>query len=203
MSFVMSPSADAVALSSPAILAQVQSGGNGSYSALPEYAVGSGAGGFVDGSKTWDPDLSNGLDSGWVTVSLDAKITSSGSTLTWAVQGGASGTLSTIGPGGNGISEVDLNVGVQNADVSVVWDSPVVKFYHANSLVETDSPTSSLVADTTSSGDYSAGDLLTVTPGSSNNDEVIVTGRVRFTCTDAYSLPAPTDIFAQVGIFLT
>ena len=154
-----------------------------------------GAGDTISGQKTWDPDLSDGFDSGWVDVQLVAGVQDDSSPVTWKVTGG-SGQLSYEEARFNYISQITISAAVGGQNCRMSWRSVSVEFYRHGVLAQTVTPDGP-VADTISSSVNNAS--ISVLPEASDNDKVIVLAQVRLESTSQV-LPSPGGISGVLSV---
>lgn len=170
-------------------------GANGGDSAWPECAAGVPTG-FETGSRVWDANPYDGVDSGWVGVQLTVE--SSGG-ISWAVNGCSAGNLQRSTGSFGDIERVHVRAGAQ-AEGTAAWRSLSIEFYDGGSVADSYSQSGGPEVDTTSTPWWPvAEDILTVTPDVWGVDKVVVSGQVRFTSPQGV-YPGPDDLFGQVFI---
>lgn len=196
MPIYMTSSPDISSINGYSAVGEVRAGGNGDPYGSPEYDVGDGST-FTEGRTTWTNDVSNGFDTGWVSVELDVRAGG----VTWNVANSTSGELTYDDASYGTIGSVELRAAVQNSDMQCEWGNLAVSFYKGGALQETMSTTDLVEADTFNSSSSTAETDCTFVPTNSDSDEVIITGRVRMDCSDAYIQPTDNDIFGQIFAF--
>jgi len=170
--------------------------GSNDATGVPEFWVGDAAGDMVAGQKQWDSNLSDGFDTGLVSVELNLRPGGGTSGVTWTLNGSP---LVYTGSSYGTITRVRIRAGVSTTAISS-WRSILIKFMKAG--VQTDSFTlkSGPIADTSSDTPPTAKEqILTVTPGPSDIDQVIITGQFRLSDA-ATTLPNPYELMAQIYI---
>jgi hypothetical protein len=181
--------------------AEAKFGGNGGSGGPPEYVVGRSNTDNVWSRKTWDPNVSDGVESGWVKVILTASAGGSGG-VGWSVYGGTD-QLTYSGVSYQNISELRFRAGVRGAGRLASWRNVRVFCYESE---DTDRPVAEflieeLVADRwdqTQPGDAEAISPLTL-GGIGYVAKVTVEAEVRFAAKNPY--PAANALFADVFIF--
>ncbi len=103
------------------ILAKARVGSNGNVSGVAECLTGK-ATDFATGRKTWDANLTDGLDSGWVPVTLT--LDASGSR--WEVSGASPATISYAASWGE-IFRVTLQAAVDGAGRKFSFRNVVIR----------------------------------------------------------------------------
>lgn len=178
--------------------AEARFGSNGG-TGTPEYDVGSTTSNAVSGRTVWDSDLSNGLNSGWINVSLDAEAGGGSNAVSWTVTGGTVVPLLFSGVTYGIIDNVQIVAAVQ-FPAQMLWRSVLVKFYKAGVLIESFSERVGPQVDTTGATPPVAKEqVLTVVPAQTDNDKVVITGQIELVCA-AGIYPGPNDIFAQIYV---
>jgi hypothetical protein len=145
---------------------------------------------------TWDSDLSDGLDSGWIGVELIAAAGASGAQ--WNVDG--IGSLQTGDGGFAEIGKVTVRAVVTRGGLAMCWRDLRVQFYSGGQLVESMNLGDTPCADTLgvpNSGPLEAG--REITPSGADGDPVGVMGMIRLRAV-AGNYPGVTDIFSQILI---
>ncbi|HEY8665272.1 MAG TPA: hypothetical protein VIL86_01345 [Tepidisphaeraceae bacterium] len=196
MSIVMELNPYITDTSDATVYGETRIGDNGDLWGAPEYDIGTSSTSQV-GYTTWDSAPYDGIDSGWVNVTLH--LTSSGASL--YVENGGDGTLSLTNAQFGAISKVEIDAATQTSGVSVAWRALSVEFFKNGSATEgINVPTNKdPVADgTNATGPIEA--ITTVTPTAANNDEVIVSGQV-YIHADSGNYPSGNDIFSQILVY--
>jgi len=178
----------------------VQVGSNGAANGQPEVLCGGAntAGSDVQtGRITWCDDLSNGFDSGWVSVCLTASAGGGNGAVTFAVAGANPDPVVYSNATYGKISAVQVSSAVNAAGMKISWKQIVAKFYYQGNLVDTEPLPDPCqpVADTTSGG-TSANQVVVINPAA-QADSVVVTGLVRLQ-SNGNTLPNPQDIVGQI-----
>jgi len=184
-------------LSTPSIYAELRAGGDGDPYGAAEYDVGGAGCEMTEGRTTWDDDLSDGFDSGNVTVGLQARADGEA---TVAVADSTSGDVSASGGSIGNVGQVVVRLGVQGAQMQVRWNNLTVNFYRNGVLRES----LSLAAPAQVTGTDQAPvreELLTFVPSDTDDDEVVVTGAVRLTSSEPDLQPDPNQIFSQILVY--
>lgn len=179
------------------LYAAARYGTNGDFYPAPEMGCG-GPGQEDEASmrRTWDPDLSDGFDSGYVSMSLDADL--GDGIATWGVNGDLDGPVTYSFAPGDTVASVRITAGTQ-VPGTAEWSDLTITFYdqdvQQDSITIADGPS----VDTTQSTGGVGEQILVVTPDSTLYDRVSVSGTFRMThAPDVY--PAPSDLFGQIYI---
>ena len=185
---------DSLSLLADAYFGQVQFGSDGDPIG---YATGiSGVGDIQESFSytTWDTNLTDGLDSGWKSVSFALNNKNNGD---MSFKVGLSNVLTVNVGSGVVVNSVTLRAAVQGASMEMDWRSINVKFYSGSSMVESDT-VSEFGASTMTSG--TTREAVTVlTPTAQNCTGVTVAAQVRLQAAQGTSV-GPNDIFGQILI---
>ena len=205
MAIVMNPSTPSISqISGYSLLAEVRSGGNGDYSGVPEFDIGSGSNDFSTGRTTWTGDLTNGFDSGLRSVRFDAVLGGSAPSSTLDLQGSMTGLLTHPSPANQSIECVQFRVAIQGYRMEMQWQNLSVQFLKDNVVTETvPLPATMDVNSLAPSSSGVAEQLCTVLPSRTDNTEAIVTGSVRLTSMEPDYQPAANELFGQVFVYST
>src|SRR4051794_27897442 len=115
--------------------ADVQMGSDGNPTGYATGIAGVGDTQRIWSYTTWDPNLSDGLDSGWRLITFALNNKSNGS-LTFKV---GTGSLQTFNAGSSiTVNSLTMRAAVQGANMELDWRSISVNFYAGTSIVETD-----------------------------------------------------------------
>ena len=188
--------------------AEAKFGSNGSPGGVPEYVVGRSGQDNAWGRKTWDGNVSNGVDSDWVNVNLVASAGGSGG-VSWQVQGGT-------GPGGGSgpltysrvrygyFSEFRFRAGVRGGGVQAGWKNVMISCYSEGD--EPDRPSfetgvDELIADRWHETQPDETEQVYSVPliGMNSVVKVELTGQVKVAA--KASFPEADAMFAQVFFF--
>jgi hypothetical protein len=168
-------------------------GSNGSFPWASELYVGPDSETAAYGSATWDPDLSDGFDSGQVGVSFDANLTAGTATLSTSNETSSPVTYTGVGTGT--IGSVEIRAKVQTAG-EVAWSDISIAFWHGDTMGETLSVGAGAVANLDAPGSAEE-QRLVVTPSDLSYDRVTVSGTLQMTAgPDIY--PDWADLFGQI-----
>jgi len=181
------------------IFAEMRYGSNGSTSGAAELLLGNNGSDASIGRITWDGADSGSFDSGEVAFGL--VIPAGGGSpnqdslaVFGAVTNPVNYGLATYGT----IIAVVIEAGVQiNAAVAVTGLS--VQFYKAGTQTDTYNLASGPAVDTTTAPNPVAAQVLTITPGHSDNDSVQILGSIQLTAPDG-TFPGADDLFVQIFI---
>ena len=143
----------------------------------------------------WGGDTADGgLDTGSVPFQFDGNLATGVSTL--SVDGSTITYSSTSGSNLIGSAQVRIGADVP-AQVSL--NSISMTFYQGTSAVETDTFSGMSIDTTAPSSSGCAEDILTVTPNSSADNEVVISGTLRMIA-PVGTYPGPTDTFSQAFV---
>jgi hypothetical protein len=178
---------------SGAYFGQVLMGDNGNVYGTPTVVVGAGGEALASTYLTWDSNLDDGMDSGWVNA--------------WFVD--AAGQVD-MGSGNVGeasfqpsselsIHQVVIRSVVESTYMSMSWRDLTVNFFIGGEVVETVT-VGDLTADTLAGNSNDPQEAIALVTGSAAGyDGVTVTGQVRLTVVEG-TYAGPGDIFGQVLI---
>lgn len=176
------------------LLNELRYGTDGSGSGTPELDAGA-AGDLVTAPMTWDSNLSNGLDSGSVQVSLLVR-TGDTTIMQWTV---GNEVMTYYGPSYTNISELAITA-ADSAKASISWNNMQLSFFSQGSEVDSYYTAQGPKVDQTGlSSPQFKEDVLTVTPQNSYVDEIRMTATIRMTAPQGVSL-SPNALFGQVLI---
>jgi hypothetical protein len=181
-----------------AAVAGAETGSDGALNGAAEYLVGT-ASGHASARKIWDGDLSDGLDSGLVAVSLNALPGGGTNGLAWTVSGGGTVPLYYSAASYGAISSVKVVAAATRAGAVVTLSQLVVKFYKngvQTELIEC----GSVGVDLSDWSQDCAEQIMTITPTASDNTQVVVDANLQFTL-QADQLNNPDDLFARIYVF--
>jgi hypothetical protein len=190
------------------IFGLVRVGSNGAVPGTPECATGKSASSQSTGRRAWDSNLLDGLDSGWlpVTLTLNASGNATGG-VEWVV--GASGSLTTTNYSGAKYGEilsVTLRAAVDGAGRRMSFRNTVVGFFTNQTDASPDeaitlSTGSNPVASTVGQSDpIDAEQIVEISPDGSGYVKIVVAAEVRLECVD-HNLPGSQGIVGQVFVF--
>jgi hypothetical protein len=160
--------------------------------------VGAGTGGetSAEAYTTWDSNLDDGLDSGYVPFLLKVNVGGDGVS---TMEASDSGVMTFATGATAGVHQVEIQAAVAGPSMQMDWRDVTVNFYRGGQLVESVN-VGGLSADTMDSGSYDpAESIAKVTTDASDYDGVSVVGEVRMVAAQGV-YPNPTDIFGQVAI---
>jgi len=162
----------------------------------PELTLGGSSGLKVVGRSTWDTNLADGFDTGWISVEFNLKPGGGAAGVTWKVGTTTlTYTQSTYGK----IAALHIYAAVQQP-ASASWRNLSVKFYKGGSQTDSFSLRNGPAVDTTSPGSPAAREqILTVTPAASDNDQVIISASIKLTDPSTV-LPSVDDLLAQIYV---
>lgn len=181
------------------ITSEVKYGSNGSSGGIPEYGVGHDSADMVTGRRTWDSDLSNGVDSSWVVVELVAEAGGGNSGINWTVTGGTVSPVTYAGTSYGAIGRVRVRAAVQ-APVQFQWRSLAMRFYKNGSQVDSFSRRAGPEVDRRGyPTPVQAEQVLEVVPAVQDADRLVVTGQVRLAAPVGL-YPGPVDLFGQIFV---
>lgn len=189
-------------ISGASVVADARFGGNGSVWGDPEYQLADGAYDLTTGRTTWDSDPSDGFASGDVDVCLHVTSGSDGGAADFAVAGSADGDLQLAPSLTGGLNDVQITVGARYAGMQVQWKDACVQFYKDGVLQQSVSLSSALEVDPTAE-EGQGQRTAEIISDYSDNDEVIITGKVSFACSDASIPPDSSSMFAEAAVFAT
>lgn len=153
----------------------------------------------------WDPDLSDGFDTGWVSVQLVGKAGGGNDGVTWTLiqPDQTQTTINYSGVTYGPIQKVQILASVSAQNMKITWSAVAALFYRNGELIDTetlDDPCNP-VADTTGpNGPSSASEVAELDPDGANIDTVVVTGLVRMQSPNT-TLPAPDAITGTIFVF--
>jgi hypothetical protein len=179
--------------------AEVVYGTNG-LSGSPEAFAGT-TGDMDGGQVIWDPDPSDGFDSGWVPVSLHVKPGGGSEGLVWTVGDGLT-TVTYSGADYDNINGIVITAAVSGAGMFMAWSSLQASYFFEGEMVEqiavgsSSWPTANTLGQTSS---YGFQDDYLIEASDTPNDEIIVTGFVRM-ATDFGVYPAPDSMASQIFV---
>ena len=180
-----------------AIVADLRVGSNGHAPGVPELALGTGPEDQVTGRLRWDPNLSDGFDSGWVRMEL---LVDGGTGLSSIVFSVNDVTLTYEGPHMDDILGFILRGGVSGADAAVSFQNVSAQFF----VDDTDTtPVQTVYLDDSSAttipgNETEAENIVMAAPEGSGFEKARLFADVRI---QADYLPNPTDLFAQFFVF--
>jgi len=181
------------------VCAEAWAGSNGQSGDTPELIVENSIGTSVNGSRVWDTDLSNGLDSAWVGVIFSAAAGGGDSADQWSVAQGTPSPLVFSKVTYGSIQQVRIRAAVQ-APAKAMWQFITVAFYKGGVQTESLTPRRCPQVDTTLvSPPIAAEQILTVTPSNNDNDSVTIAGQVRLVNL-ATTPPNSDDMFCDVFV---
>jgi hypothetical protein len=169
-------------------------GADGTTSGDPNYELGDGSGTGGSAFYNWDNNLTDGFDSG--SMSVNFRAASSGAE---SLSVGSGPLITYSGSSFSSIGGVIIDAGVE-IPAEVRWSSISVKFYRSGVLQETDLIGVGPDANTVSTpATPAAQQTLTVTSTHSGINKVIVSGTVQMTA-PAGTIPGQNDMFANVYV---
>jgi hypothetical protein len=182
------------------VLAKVKVGSNGNVLGAPECVTGISTE-VSNGRKTWDSNLADGLDSGWVPIAL----TLDAGGAKWDVSGASPARIDYAASWGE-IFRVTLQAAVDGAGRKFSFRNVVIGFFTHSSdtvpdetigLVSPDVP----VADTMGlNNPIDAEQITEVSPDGSGYKKVQVTADVRLQSTGT-SLPGSEAVFGGIFVY--
>jgi hypothetical protein len=182
-----------------AIYADARLGGNGDAWGTPEQVVGQDEYNAEYDRVTWDGDLEDGFDSGYVSDALIVSSDIANDTVFADHQINSDSTTFTSTSIGY-IGKVQFRAFTQAAAV-VEWRNISVRFYQGNDLVDSYALQNGPSVDTTTSENTSAEEILEITPQGTGIDRVEIWGMFRMTFDSPNLYPGPTDLGAQIFVF--
>jgi hypothetical protein len=193
---LLGPTASISDPSGYSLFADYTAGSNGSFAWVPELHAGSSSSDSVGTQATWDDDLEDGFDTGYVAVGFDANLSAGTATVTADTDSPATTTYS--GATGGSIGSVQIRAGAQLAG-NVKWSQLSITFWQGTQQGEALTIGSGPQIDTTESSSGTGEQVLVVTPESGAYDHVTITGVLRMEA-PVGSYPAYSDLFAQILI---
>lgn len=190
----------------PAAAGGVQVGSNGSGGSSPGALVGHNLGSNpISANITWDSNVADGFDSGWVSIQLVGEAGGGGNGVTWTIiqPDGTTTTLPYSGVSYGTIDNVQLQAAASAAGMKVSFKSVSAVYSQNGQPTETVTLPDECapIADTTGAGaPGSASEVSQLSPGSSGNTSVVITAMVRMESSGA-GLPAPDAMAATIYIF--
>lgn len=169
-------------------------GGEGSTSGPPDIYTGSNDSDYGYDYVPWGGNVDDGgLNTGSMTFQLDANLATGVDVLTVAnhtitYYGGASGT----------VGSVEIRIGADVA-AQVSLQDITVKFLQGGVLQETDSAPEMFVDTTDPAGPSAEEAVMTVTPNSQANEEVVIRGSLQMNAADG-TYPGMYDIFCKAFV---
>jgi hypothetical protein len=180
--------------------AEVLVGDDGGSGGPPEYDVGVSADNNTTGRTTWDGNYTNGFDSGWIPVELIIAANGGAGGLSWAVDGGGSGTLTYGGVTYGALQKIEIRAAIQ-APAEFLWRGIAVQFRKAGVVTDTYSlKTGPQVNQTGATPPVAEEQILTITPAAQDNDSATISGQIRMVNAST-SQPPPTAMFGQIFVF--
>jgi len=172
-------------------------GDNGYAWGIGEVAVGNATDGETDSAvRVWDSNLSDGLDSGWVSFNVTLDLSSS-SPLVASVNGGSN--VSDYSSSLAQVSKVTLQAGVLGDGMAISFSSLSASFYKGSTLITSDSLGSASANTLSSNSGLPAETIITDTISANNCSKVVVTGLIRLQANQGV-YPGEESIFGQVAI---
>jgi hypothetical protein len=175
----------------------VEVGDNGSTYGYPTTMAGTG--GDITGwdYSTWDADISDGLDSGYVDFQMSVNADGQGA---GTIQVGDDSDATTFASGSSGsIGQVTIQAAVGGQSMMMAWQNVKVYFYKGGQLVET-VEVGGLSADTLNATGYGGAEsIASISTNASDYDGVRIEGQVRLVAAQGI-YPSMRDIFGQVAI---
>jgi len=172
----------------------------------PELGVGKTLGGdWSVGHVTWDANLANGFDSGWVNVQLTLEAGGGANNVRWtASPGGVAVQLPYSGVTYGAITKVQVRASASGPNRRMSWASLQVRFLRAGTEVDSIAiPAECWPVASTFGGGPGASDqrIIQITPAlNSDPDKVIVSGSVRLE-SQATTLPGPDAVNGQIYVY--
>jgi hypothetical protein len=155
---------------------------------------------------TWDGNLADGLDSGWVSITFTALAAGGANSLQFAVIGASPNPATFALASAITLRTVKVRAAVDAANRRFAFQNLVIKFFHAaadTTAAQTVrvAPGSWPVADTMGLTDPAdAEHVLTVSALRTDNQKVVVTADVRLISAET-ELPLPDGLFGDVFVF--
>lgn len=199
MSTSVSSSSSTTTMTGYAVFSAAEAGSNGEVSGTPEYRVGTSATNYTYGRRVWTNDMSQGLDSGDVAVSLVANPGGGTNGVVWTVSGGGTVPLYYSGASYGNISQLKVVAGVRTAGAKVAITSLFVRFYKNGSLIET-IQCGNVEADTLDSSSDTQEQIMTITPTASDNTKVVIECDVRLIL-QAEAISNPDDLYSRFFVY--
>jgi hypothetical protein len=187
------------------VAATLRVGSDGDAQGDAELTVGTGADG-ASGRKTWDANLDDGLDSGWVAVTFTVLAAGGTNAAALVVAGGSPSPVAYSGLSAIALARLELWTGVDGAGRRASFRSIVAKFFlQANATNFTEKYTIAAaqapVADTTGQSDPAdAEDSVAVVPSRSDFQKLVVTAEVRLQDAAA-GLPSQDAMYGKIFVF--
>jgi len=182
------------------VYAELKVGSNGSDEGVAETAAGDAAGNATVGHTIWDEDVSDGVDSDWVQVSLVA----GPSGVTWTVGNQAPVHVADSVTGD--ILSLKVRAAVMGGDRVTSWRDLVANFFDTEnsaspseqvSVVRAGNPVANTVG---AASDAEADKSVDIWPDGSGYQMVQLTGSVRIQSLQE-GLPNPESVFGQVYLY--
>lgn len=182
------------------VYAGLRVGSNGSDEGVAETAAGDSAGNAGVGHTTWDEDVSDGVDSDWVQVSLIA----GPSGVTWTVGNQAPVHVADSVTGD--ILSLKVRAAVVGGDRVTSWRDLVANFFDTEnspspseqvSVVRSGNPVANTIG---AAPDAEADKSVDIWPDGSGYQMVQLTGSVRIQSLQE-GLPNPESVFGQVYLY--
>jgi len=182
------------------VYAELKVGSNGSDEGVAETAAGDAVGNSGFGHTIWDEDVADGVDSGWVQVSLVA----GPSGVTWTVGNQAPVHVADSVTGD--ILSLKVRAAVMGGDRQTSWRSLVANFFDSENstspseqvaIGRAGNPEASTVG---AASDAEADRTADIWPDGSGYKMVQLTGSIRIQSLQA-GLPNPESVFGQVYLY--
>ena len=178
------------------IAAEAKSGSNGDANGVGfEVFVGHDPDDAVAARRVWDGSPSDGIDSGWVLVSLTAAASGS----SWSVDGADADPLSYAGATFGNAGAVRLRAGVR-VPAAVKFRNVVVRWIRNGRVMESIQAPAGPEIDTRPPGSPAeAEQVLEIVPVATTHLKVVVDAEVSFAAPEGVE-PGPDDLFAQIYV---
>jgi hypothetical protein len=175
------------------LFASAQFGSNSGSTSASELSLGTSST-WASGQTTWDGNLANGFDTDELFVQLEVDFDSGHST--FSVFNSSEPVVSFNGPTGGTVGSLVIRSGAQVATGFSSWAGFDISFFRDGTEQEAISISGDTTAQVSSSGGQSE-QLLTVTPGASNYDKVVVSCWFRMMAGQGVT-PGWTGLFGQI-----
>lgn len=185
------------------IYAEASIGDNGDIWGAPQYDAGTTGPSATNTASylTWDDDLSDGFDSGWVGVQFHVQLGGSTPIASWAVDGGMDGAVELTSVPTGDISQLQIRTVAQMMGTSFEWSALTVQFLKGGVATETISASlggQPQASRTSTSSNIES--IMTIVPTNSDNTEFTLIGMVSLHA-DYGVFPDASSLFSQVLVY--
>ena len=181
------------------VAAEAKSGSNGDPNGVAaEVFAGHTPDDAVATRRVWDPAPADGIDSGWVLVSLTA---SSAGTY-WSVDDADVEPVSYAGVAFGTVGTLRLRAAVR-VPGAVRWRNLVVRWIRNGRVMESYSAAAGPEVDARAAGSPAESEqVLEIVPVATTHEKVVVDAEVNLAAADGV-VPGPDDLFAQIFVDAT